>query len=616
MEGRDSSRHVPSTFFRFLTGSVRGRLFLLVAALVLPTLGIVVVLMVEAYSGQREAVTRELSNTARAVASLVDAEVDRSSAMLETLAATRSLRDQDWESLDAVARRLLADPRRWLVVMRMDGEPVIHTRLPYGSPLPSISPDPAFVDAMQAGRRFVSQMVVGAAAKTWVIYVGIPYRHPNGDLYALSLVMQPDAIGESLNLARFAPGGVLAVVDRTGRIIARNPNHAEFSGKSAMPDIVEATRTREEGVGESVTLEGIPVTTAHARAHCGWSVAIGTPKSRVFASAKRLLFVGVGASLLVSACAIGLAARMAQAIVREVDRLTQDAERIGKGEPPSAERSDLAEINVVAQGLRRLALTKSEAEAELRVARDRLQHYAAELERKVEERTASLRDAVTQMEEFSYTVSHDLRSPLRAITGYAQVLLEDHSAELDATCRDYLGRIARAGERMDRLTRDVLNYSRVTRGEMARTTVCLETVIRNAVDHYSELHPRDADIVIMTPMHCVIAHEPSIVQVLSNLLTNAAKFVPPGERPHITLRTERRDTVVRVWVEDQGIGIPEQYQDKLFRIFERAPTEAHYEGTGVGLAIVRRIVERLGGQCGVESDGVSGSRFWIELQAA
>jgi signal transduction histidine kinase len=270
----------------------------------------------------------------------------------------------------------------------------------------------------------------------------------------------------------------------------------------------------------------------------------------------------------------------------------------------------------MAQTLARELQAKTATEAELREARDRLTDYAQQLEKKVEERTASLREAVTQMEEFSYTVSHDLRSPLRTIGGYAGVLIEDYGKTLDPAAQAYLEKIIRACERMDRLTTDVLKYSRVARSDVQCKPVEVEAVARSAVEHYNELNPHQADVHIVSPMHSVLAHEPSIAQALANLLTNAAKFVKPGERPHITIRTDHLGDRVRIWVEDRGIGIPKQHQEKLFRMFERAPTVGAYEGTGVGLAIVRKAAEKMGGTCGVESDGTTGSRFWIELNAA
>lgn len=259
---------------------------------------------------------------------------------------------------------------------------------------------------------------------------------------------------------------------------------------------------------------------------------------------------------------------------------------------------------------------KSRTEAELREVQQRLHEHARELEQKVEERTASLREAVTQMEEFSYTVSHDLRSPLRAMYGYADALIEDYGPKLDDTAREYLRRIQRASRRMDALTTDLLTYSRVARAEVKLEPVHLEPIVHGIIEHYPELQPGSADLVLKTPFLPVQGHAPSLTQCLANLLANAAKFVRPSERPAITLGTESRNDRVRIWIEDRGIGIDPRYQAKLFRIFERVPNKAPYEGTGIGLAIVRKAADKMGGTCGVDSDGTHGSRFWIELAAA
>ena len=256
---------------------------------------------------------------------------------------------------------------------------------------------------------------------------------------------------------------------------------------------------------------------------------------------------------------------------------------------------------------------KRRAEADLRVAQEQLVAHANALEQRVLERTASLREAVAQMEEFSYSVSHDLRSPLRAMNAYAQALAEDYGSQLDATAKMYLQRIQRGSDRMEKLTHDVLTYSRVARTEMKIVPVDLERLIHDVIAQYTELQPPAAQLEIRLPLHRVRAHESSLGQCLANLLTNAAKFVPAGVRPQVVVRTEGREGFVRLWVEDNGIGIPPEYHGRLFRVFERVPTRGQYEGTGIGLAIVRKAAEKMGGRCGVESDGQTGSRFWIDL---
>jgi signal transduction histidine kinase len=244
------------------------------------------------------------------------------------------------------------------------------------------------------------------------------------------------------------------------------------------------------------------------------------------------------------------------------------------------------------------------------------QRGAEALESLVNERTASLRQVIAQIEEFSYTVSHDLRAPVRAMRGYADIILQDHGWRLDAEARELLTRIVRSGTRMDRLILDLLTYSRMSRRELRLEPVSLDKLVREVVQQYPDMRPERADIEVAGPLPDVIAHEPSLSQVISNLLSNAVKFVRPHGRPHVRVSFDRRDSQARLWIEDNGIGIKPEHQSRLFGMFERIHPECEYEGTGIGLAIVRKAVERMNGAVGVESDGVSGSRFWIELPIA
>ncbi|HWD20687.1 MAG TPA: PAS domain S-box protein [Verrucomicrobiae bacterium] len=234
------------------------------------------------------------------------------------------------------------------------------------------------------------------------------------------------------------------------------------------------------------------------------------------------------------------------------------------------------------------------------------------LERTVAERTASLREAVAQMEEFSYTVSHDLRAPLRGMDAYSRALLEDFAPALPAEAQEALTRIAANAARLDRMIVDILTYTRISRADFHQGKVSLDKLARQIVEQYPGMQQPQAQIVI-EPLPDVIGHEPSLTQALSNLLNNAIKFVPAGVTPQVRVWPERKDGKIRIWVADNGIGIAPRHQHKLFRMFERMHPNMKFEGTGVGLAIVRKAMERMGGQAGVESDGVHGSQFWIEL---
>lgn len=254
---------------------------------------------------------------------------------------------------------------------------------------------------------------------------------------------------------------------------------------------------------------------------------------------------------------------------------------------------------------------------EMAQARETVAERREELERIVSERTAKLQQTVEQLEEFSYSVSHDLRSPARAMQAYSEALLQDHGARLDEEARALLDRINRSSRRMDRLIQDLLTYTRISRREVPLERVSLAKLMPEIVQQYPELHADRAKIELPeAPLPDVVAHEPSLTQVISNLLTNAVKFVEPGKRPHVQISFEPVDRIVRLWFKDNGIGVPLKHQERLFGMFERVHKDREYEGNGIGLAIVRKAVERMNGRVGVVSDGVSGSRFWIELPAA
>jgi signal transduction histidine kinase len=236
----------------------------------------------------------------------------------------------------------------------------------------------------------------------------------------------------------------------------------------------------------------------------------------------------------------------------------------------------------------------------------------AGLDRLVQARTAELQELVTELEHFSYTITHDLRAPLRAMHGFAQFLEEESGPQLDDQARGYLRRIAVAARRMDQLISDALSYSKAVRLELAMSPTDPVALLRGMIESYPAFQPPKARIELPASMPQVVANEAALTQCFSNLLDNAVKFVPAGRTPHVKVQAEERDGMVRLCFQDNGIGIPSDMQHRLFVMFQRLSKE--YEGTGIGLALVRKVAERMGGRVGVESEPGSGSRFWLELK--
>jgi PAS domain S-box-containing protein len=239
------------------------------------------------------------------------------------------------------------------------------------------------------------------------------------------------------------------------------------------------------------------------------------------------------------------------------------------------------------------------------------------LERRVAERTAQLAEAVREMSSFTYTIAHDLRAPLRSMTGFCQAIIDDYGRAMDPTCLDYARRVSASAQRMDALIRDLLTYGRLIHLEVDPEPVDLDALVRAIVEELAaELTRREAVIKLARPLGKVQGNAGMLSQVILNLVTNAIKFVAPGTPPRVMLRSEHRGARLRLWVEDNGIGIAPEFHARIFGIFERLNREEEFPGTGIGLAIVRKALERMGGQAGVESAAGKGSRFWIELPAA
>jgi signal transduction histidine kinase len=308
-----------------------------------------------------------------------------------------------------------------------------------------------------------------------------------------------------------------------------------------------------------------------------------------------------------------------------------------------------------------------------------LRQWNSELERRVAERTASLEETISDLEDFSHSITHDLRAPLRAIRSFAQILGEECLACGRPQAQEHIHRITRAAARMDKLILDVLQYSRLARSELRLTPVDVHELLRGIVESYPAFQPSEVEIQIDGPLPRVLGNEAALTQCFSNLLGNAIKFVAPGTRPQVRVwaewlgnpkpeirdpkegrnpKSETRDEplgagvaplpptnhrspatqhatgntpqasalnslnlqpstlnpLVRLWFADNGVGIPKDAQERIFKMFHRL--DKSYDGTGVGLTVVRKAVEKMGGRVGLDSEPGKGSRFWVELRAA
>lgn len=260
-------------------------------------------------------------------------------------------------------------------------------------------------------------------------------------------------------------------------------------------------------------------------------------------------------------------------------------------------------------GRRRERLLRRQAEYSEREARQ----VSENLERLVAERTSRLEQTVKDLHSFAYSIAHDLRAPLRHIHGYTEFVVE----RADPEARRFAERIMAASRRMDHLIADLLQFSRLTLDEIAPVPVAPSALLAQVIADLDPLiRETKARVDVEASLPAVLGVPGPLCLIFSNLLSNALKFTPPGVPPWVRVRAEPREGWVRLVVEDDGIGVAPAYQARIFEVFQRLHTEDQFPGTGIGLAIVRRAAERMGGCCGVDSSPGRGSRFWVDLKSA
>lgn len=261
-----------------------------------------------------------------------------------------------------------------------------------------------------------------------------------------------------------------------------------------------------------------------------------------------------------------------------------------------------------------------------------------EYQRQLEERTQKLQEMIGELEHISYAIVHDMRAPLRAMQGFATLLESDELNQTAEERMSYLKKISSAAIRLDQLIQDVLTYNRTVLRRAPLHPVDIGPLLQDILDTYPAFSVQNARIEIAGTMPVVVGNEALLTQCFSNLLDNAVKFSGPAMRPQVRIWSEQRPETfatdrsttrpwrvdaatpaisrtgkfARLWIEDNGSGIPEGAQSRIFNMFQRLTDDER--GTGIGLAIVRKVVEQMGGQVGVESEVGKGSRFWVDLR--
>jgi PAS domain S-box-containing protein len=235
----------------------------------------------------------------------------------------------------------------------------------------------------------------------------------------------------------------------------------------------------------------------------------------------------------------------------------------------------------------------------------------------LEQRVKRLTEVNGELEAFSYSISHDLRAPLRSMCSFSQALLLSEKEKLSQHGLDYTNRIIRSAKYMDNLLQDMLTYSRVARTELTMARVDLDDLVNEVVAQFEgDIRDKHVQIEVQPALGSISADVTTVKQILSNLIGNSLKFISPERAPTLRISSEARENFTRLSIEDNGIGISSEHHEKIFGLFERLHDATAYPGTGIGLALVRKGAERIGGRVGLKSELGKGCRFWVDFQTS
>lgn len=450
---------------------------------------------------------------------------------------------------------------------------------------------------------------------------GYPVTNNAGLYRVIFASLRLERLSEAASNVSLPNSAIATIIDKNGYVLARLPTEGSWVGQS-FPDteLVRKVLGVGQGVVKSHGLDGIEriyaVTPISDDISPQLFVAVGVPTQVLFAAAneslRRNLYIMAGT---IFAALLGAFLFARRALIRPIQSLSETARLWAGGNlAVRSEGSNFTiELQQLSDAFNSMASSLQRREAELRQAHQDISSINNDLENRVQQRTAQLTAANQELESFSYSVSHDLRAPLRHMDGFAELLKKNQSDRLDEKGRRHLQVISDAARKMGALIDDLLVFSRMGRQEMRRNCVSMQELVKEAISQHEEGCAQRKIEWNISELPSVEGDCAMLKQVWLNLISNALKYSRTREIACIQIGCEVLPREFVFFVRDNGVGFDMQYADKLFGVFQRLHGENEFEGTGVGLANIRRIITRHGGRTWAESTLGEGATFYFSL---